>query len=43
MEIQGDEQIANIFSAPEFSEFSAINIMPLIYDEKKTTLQYNDF
>ncbi len=34
LEIQGNEQIANIFNAPEFSEFGAINIMPLIYDEK---------
>ena len=35
LEIKGTEQIANIFKAPEFSEFGAINVMPLIYDEKK--------
>ena len=34
LEIQGNEQIADIFKAPEFSEFGAINVMPLIYDEK---------
>lgn len=33
-EIQGEEQIKRIFDAPEFSEFGAINVMPLIYDEK---------
>ena len=35
LEIKGTKQIANIFKAPEFSEFGAINVMPLIYDEKK--------
>lgn len=34
LEIQGNEQITAIFKAPEFSEFGAINVMPLIYDEK---------
>ena len=28
-------QIKKIFAAPEFAEFNAINVMPLIYDEKK--------
>ncbi|MFH1890220.1 MAG: hypothetical protein ABIJ91_01475 [Candidatus Kuenenbacteria bacterium] len=33
-EIKRTQQIANIFKSAEFSEFGAINIMPLIYDEK---------
>ncbi|MBI2050269.1 MAG: hypothetical protein HYT31_00510 [Parcubacteria group bacterium] len=33
-EIKGVAHIANIFESAEFSEFGAINIMPLIYDEK---------
>lgn len=40
LETQGEEisdktLISKIFQAPEFSEFGAINVMPLIYDEKK--------
>ena len=34
-DIKGKGKIQKIFSSPEFSEFDAINVMPLIYDEKK--------
>ncbi|MBI3019694.1 MAG: hypothetical protein HYY61_07385 [Deltaproteobacteria bacterium] len=34
-EIKDKGKIQKIFSSPEFSEFDAINVMPLIYDEKK--------
>ncbi|MDP3769491.1 MAG: hypothetical protein U1A25_01255 [Candidatus Sungbacteria bacterium] len=34
-DIKDKEKIQKIFSSPEFSEFDAINVMPLIYDEKK--------
>lgn len=33
-EIRDSKKIELIFSAPEFSDFGAINVMPLIYDEK---------
>ena len=33
-EINGVTQIAEIFKSAELSEFGAINVMPLIYDEK---------
>ncbi|MBU0456463.1 MAG: hypothetical protein ABIH77_04810 [Pseudomonadota bacterium] len=32
--IKDKEKIQKIFSSPEFSDFGAINVMPLIYDEK---------
>ena len=34
-EVSGKEKIAKIFADPAFSEFSHINVLPLIYDEKK--------
>ena len=34
LEIKGVEKIANIFKSPKLSEFGAVNVMPLIYDEK---------
>lgn len=34
-DVKGKEQIEAIFSSKEFSDFNAINVMPLIYDEKK--------
>lgn len=33
--INGRQKIETILGAPEFADFSAINIMPLIYNEKK--------
>jgi hypothetical protein len=33
-EIRDTKKIKAIFNAPEFSDFGAINVMPLIYDEK---------
>jgi len=34
-EITDKKEIERIFDAPEFSEFGNINVLPLIYDEKK--------
>ena len=34
-DITSRKQIKEIFASKEFSEFDAINVMPLIYDEKK--------
>jgi len=34
-DVRDKEKIQKIFSSAEFSEFDAINVMPLIYDEKK--------
>lgn len=34
-EINDAKKIQEIFQAPEFSDFDAINVMPLIYDEKE--------
>ena len=34
-DILGRENVRKIFSDPAFSEFSNINVLPLIYDEKK--------
>ena len=34
-DIKGTKQIEAIFSSSEFSDFDSINVMPLIYDEKK--------
>lgn len=34
-DIKDKQQIETIFSSDEFSDFNAINVMPLIYDEKK--------
>lgn len=34
-QIKDIKQITEIFKAEEFSDFGAINVMPLIYDEKK--------
>ena len=34
-DIKNKEKIKLIFKAKEFSDFNAINVMPLIYDEKK--------
>lgn len=34
-DVKDKEKIQKIFSSAEFSEFDAINVMPLIYDEKK--------
>ncbi|MFM9818046.1 UNVERIFIED_CONTAM: hypothetical protein K0B97_08950 [Spiribacter pallidus] len=34
-EIVGQEHIRSILSEPEFSDFHHINVLPLIYDEKK--------
>lgn len=33
-QIKNPKQIASIFNTEEFSDFGAINVMPLIYDEK---------
>lgn len=35
MDIKSKKGIQNIFSSREFSDFGAINVMPLIYNEKK--------
>ena len=34
-DMQGAKQIEAVFASKEFSDFDAINVMPLIYDEKK--------
>lgn len=34
-EIIGHDNVIKIFQTPEFSEFQNINVLPLIYDEKK--------
>lgn len=34
-DIQGEENVQRIFEDPSFTEFSNINVLPLIYDEKK--------
>ena len=34
-DIKDKGKIREIFASPEFSDFDAINVMPLIYDEKK--------
>ncbi len=34
-EIKGHRNITKVFKAKEFSDFGSINVMPLIYDEKK--------
>jgi len=34
-DITGNNQIKQIFHSKEFADFDAINVMPLIYDEKK--------
>jgi len=33
--ITGQEQIEEIFNAPAFAEFNDINVLPLIYDERR--------